>query len=111
MAWFLDGFKLKMEVFWGPWTAPWHYYSSVFGVYIVSKLEIVPGPLGAPILVPKGLSCWSQKSGKFFQRAAKRDFGASQDGTNGEEKGVQKWTPKKIGQKSGESKKLASRLA
>ena len=47
-------FKLKMEVFWGPWKAPWHYYSSVFGVYIVSKLEIVPGPLGGPVLVPNG---------------------------------------------------------
>ena len=87
-------FKLKMEVFWGPWKAPWHYYSSVFGVYIVSKLEIVPGPLGGPVLVPKRPPFWNQKSSKFFQRAAKRDFGASQDGTGGEEKGA----PKMIGQ-------------
>ena len=24
--------KLKMQVFGGPWKAPWHYYSNVFGV-------------------------------------------------------------------------------
>ena len=101
--------KLKMQVFGGPWKAPWHYYSNVFGVYIVPKLEIVPGPLGGSVLASKRPPFLSQKSNNFFQRAAKRGFGASQDDTEGEEKGVQKWTQKKIGQKSGESQKQASR--
>ena len=46
---------------------------------------------------------------QIFPKGAKRDFGASQNGTEGEKKGVQKWVPKKIGPKSGESNNQASR--
>ena len=91
-------FKLKMEVSWGPWKAPWHYYSKVFGVYIVSKLEIVTGPLGDPVLVPKRPPFWSPKPSKFFQRAAKRDFGASQDGT-----GSSSWLERQLAPSVGSS--------
>ena len=72
-------------------------------------MEIVPGPLGGPVWVPERPPFWSQKWNIIFERAAKRDFGASQDGTEGVKEGVQKWVPKKVGQKSGESPKQASR--
>ena len=57
--------KLKMQVFGGPWKAPWHYYSNVFGVYIVPKLEIVPGPLGGSVLASKRPPFLSRKSINF----------------------------------------------
>ena len=58
------------------------------------------GTVQGPILDPFWVPFWLQKSIKISQKAAKRDFGASQEGRTGNQKGIQKWVPKKITVKS-----------
>ena len=68
-----------------------------FEVFFV---EARSGTAQGPILDQFWLPFWLQKSIKISQKAAKRDSGASQEGKEALGKGVQKWAPKKIDEKS-----------
>ena len=92
-------FELKIMVFGKAPRAIWHYYSNGFRVLKGSALQLAAEPLRDPFWKPFWSPFWSQNPNKISQRAAKTDFGATQEARKGEQKGVQKWAQKRIDKK------------
>ena len=98
-------FKLKIIVLGKVSRAIWYYKNSSFRVFKGSALQLAAEPLRDPFWTPFWRPFWSQNPNKIVRRAAKRDFGATQEAREGEEKGVQKWAQKRIAKKSVGSRK------
>ena len=85
-------FELKIMVSGKVPGAIWHYYSNGFRVLKGSALELAAEPLWDPIWTQFWKLFWDPNPSKISQRAAKRDFGATQKAREVEKTGVQKWT-------------------
>ena len=98
-------FELKIMVFGKVPRATWHYYSNGFRVLKGSALLLAAEPLRDPFWTPFWNPFWSQNPNKIVQRAARRDFRATQEAREGEEKEVQKLAQKWIAKKTVGSRK------
>ena len=102
---FWHQFQLQIIVFGKVPRAIWHYYSSGFRVLKGSALQLAAEPLRDPFWTPFWRPFWSQNPNKIVRRAARSDFGATQEASEGEKKGVQKWAEKRIDKKTVGSRK------
>ena len=77
-------FELKIMVFGKVPGAIWHYYSNGFRVLKGSALQLAAEPPQDPFWKPFWSPFWSQNPNKIARRAAKTDFGATQEAREGE---------------------------
>ena len=83
-------FQLKIMVSGKVPGAIWHYYSNGFRVLKGSALQLAAEPLRNPFWRPFLTHSEAKNPNKIVQRAARRDFRATQDAREVKEKGVQK---------------------
>ena len=84
-------FELKIMVSGKVPGAIWHYYSNGFRVLKGSALLLAAEPLRDRFWTPFWSTFWSQNPNKIVQRAARNDFGATQEAREGEEIYSTRW--------------------